>query len=51
MIHYGTQIAYTYEIIPNSSKNYYGIAHLSLGGHSGFLKTYHKVKKEIFGWP
>ena len=23
-----------------------------LGGHSGFLKTYHRVKKEFFlGWP
>jgi hypothetical protein len=50
MIHYGTKIAYIYVRTPNSNKNVLLELHTSpVGGHSGFLKTYHRVKK-VFFW-
>jgi hypothetical protein len=49
MIHYGTNIAYIYVITPNSKKKKLLELHTSpVGGHSGFLKTYHRVKREFF---
>ena len=48
MIHYGTKIAYIYVRTPNSNKRYYWNFTPPVGGHSGFLKTYHRVKKDFF---
>ena len=41
-------IVYIYAINPNSIKRSFCITHLSYKWHSGFLKTYHMVKKEFF---
>ena len=41
MIPYGTKIAYILNILLEFHTS-------PLGGHSGFLKTYHRVKKEFF---
>jgi hypothetical protein len=49
MIHYGTKIDYIYVRTPNSNKKVLLELHTSpVGGHSRFLKTYHRVKKEFF---
>ena len=48
MIHYGKNIAYIFVIIPDSNKRFFWNCTPLLGGHSGFLKTYHKVRKEFF---
>jgi hypothetical protein len=49
MIHYGTKITYIY--VRNSQLKQKVLLELHtspVGGHSGFLKTYHRVKKEFF---
>ena len=49
MIHYGTKITYIYVRTPNSNKKVLLELNTSpVGGHSGFLKTYHRVKKDFF---
>ena len=46
---YGTMIAYILVRVPSSSKRYFSEFHSSpIGGNSGFLKTYYRVKKDIF---
>jgi hypothetical protein len=49
MIHYGTKIDYIYVRTPNSQKVLLKLHTSPVGGHSGFLKTYHRVKKDFFG--
>ena len=49
MIPYGTKIIYIFARIPNLNKKINFELHTSpLRGHSIFLKTYHRVKKESF---
>jgi hypothetical protein len=49
MIHCGTKITYIYVRTPNSKQKVLLELHTSpVGGHSGFLKTYHRFKKEFF---
>ena len=49
MIHYGTHITYIYVGNPNSNKKVLLELHTSpVGGHSRFLKTYHRVKRDFF---
>ena len=47
MIHYGTNI-YIYVRTPNSNKNFFWNYTPPIRGHSGFWKTYHKIKKVFF---
>jgi hypothetical protein len=49
MIHYGTKIAYIYVITLQLKQKVLLELHTSpIGGHSIFLKTYNRVKKEFF---
>ena len=49
MIHYGTKIIYIYLRDSKLKQKVLLEFHTSsVGGHSGFLKTYHGVKKEVF---
>ena len=49
MIHYGTKIVYIYVRTPKLKQKVLLELHTSpVGGHSGFLKTYHRVKKDLF---
>ena len=49
MIHYGTKITYIYVKNSQLKQKVLLELHTSLvGGQSGFLKTYHRVKKDFF---
>ena len=47
-IHYCMKITYIYVRNPNSNKRYFWNFTSLVGGHSIFLKTYHRVKREFF---